>query len=388
MTEEAPPPADATTPVEDSPVKDSPVDDSPIQVSLLTGFLGSGKTTLLNKLVKHPDMVETAVLINEFGEIGIDHQLVERIDDNTVLLNAGCLCCTVQGDLVNALSELFIKRVKKQVPYFRRVLIETTGLADPAPIIHMMMTAPVISNRYALDGIITTIDAINAAGQFNRYEESVKQAAVADRIVITKSDLADPAELDALNKRLEALNPGAPKVFAVMGEIEPDQLFDTGLYDPKSKTVDVQRWLRDEAYLKDDETPEAEHEHEHEHEHGHHDHHDQAHDVNRHDASIAAFCVTRDEPIDWEAFVAWVRILIGQHGEKLLRIKGILNIAGRDRPIAVHGVQHMFHDPAELAEWPDDDRRSRIVFITHDLDRSVIEEKLDSLTEQAATLDP
>lgn len=365
-----------------TPADESPIDDSPIQVSLLTGFLGSGKTTLLNKLVKHPDMVETAVLINEFGEIGLDHQLVERIDDNTVLLNAGCLCCTVQGDLVNALSEMFIKRVKKQVPYFRRVLIETTGLADPAPIIHMMMTAPVISNRYALDGIITTVDAINADSQFNKYAESVKQAAVADRIVITKSDLAEPAALDALSERLDALNPAAPKVFALMGEIEPDQLFDTGLYDPKSKTVDVQRWLRDEAYVKDD--------HGHGHDDGHHDHdhdHDHAHDVNRHDASIAAFCVTREEPIDWEAFVAWVRILIGQHGEKLLRIKGILNIAGRERPIAVHGVQHMFHDPAELAEWPDDDRRSRIVFITHDLDRSVIEEKLDSLSEQAATLD-
>ncbi|MFT5485386.1 MAG: G3E family GTPase [Paracoccaceae bacterium] len=373
MTEDAATPADAP-----------PIDDSPIQVSLLTGFLGSGKTTLLNKLVKHPDMVETAVLINEFGEIGLDHQLVERIDDNTVLLNAGCLCCTVQGDLVNALSEMFIKRVKKQVPYFRRVLIETTGLADPAPIIHMMMTAPVISNRYALDGIITTVDAINADNQFNKYAESVKQAAVADRIVITKSDLATPAELDALNARLDALNPAAPKVFAVMGEIEPDQLFDTGLYDPKSKTVDVQRWLRDEAYIKDDH---GHHEHDHGHDHGHEHAHDHAHDVNRHDASIAAFCVTREEPIDWEAFVAWVRILIGQHGEKLLRIKGILNIAGRERPIAVHGVQHMFHDPAELAEWPDDDRRSRIVFITHDLDRSVIEEKLDSLSEQAATLD-
>jgi G3E family GTPase len=374
MTEDVAPAIDSVA-ADEAPA-DAPLDDSPIQVSLLTGFLGSGKTTLLNKLVKHPDMVETAVLINEFGEIGLDHQLVERVDDNTVLLNAGCLCCTVQGDLVNTLSEMFIKRVKKQVPYFRRILIETTGLADPAPIIHMMMTAPVISNRYALDGIITTVDAVNADGQFNRYEESVKQAAVADRIVITKSDLATPAELDALNERLEALNPGAPKVFAIMGEIAPDQLFDTGLYDPKSKTVDVQRWLRDEAYVKED--------HAHGHDHGHHDH---AHDVNRHDASIAAFCVTRDEPIDWEAFVAWVRILIGQHGEKLLRIKGILNIAGRDRPIAVHGVQHMFHDPAELSEWPDDDRRSRIVFITHDLDRSVIEEKLDSLTAQAATLD-
>lgn len=364
-----------------TPVDEAPVDDSPIQVSLLTGFLGSGKTTLLNRLVKHPDMVETAVLINEFGEIGLDHQLVERVDDNTVLLNAGCLCCTVQGDLVNTLSEMFIKRVKKQVPYFRRVLIETTGLADPAPIIHMMMTAPVISNRYALDGIITTVDAVNADGQLDRHAESVKQAAVADRIVITKSDLVEPPALDALIERLDALNPGAPKVFAVMGEIAPGELFDTGLYDPKSKTVDVQRWLRDEAYQ---DNAHAHHDHDHGHDHDHS--HDHAHDVNRHDASIAAFCVTRDEPIDWEAFVAWVRILIGQHGEKLLRIKGILNIAGRDRPIAVHGVQHMFHDPAELAEWPDDDRRSRIVFITRDLDRSVIEDKLDSLSEQAASL--
>lgn len=351
--------------------------NEPIQVSLLTGFLGSGKTTLLNKLVKHPDMVETAVLINEFGEIGVDHQLVERIDENTVLLNAGCLCCTVQGDLVNALSDLFIKRVKEQVPYFRRVLIETTGLADPAPIIHMLMTAPVISNRYALDGIITTVDAVNADGQMNRHEESVKQAAVADRIVITKSDLAEPDALAALVHRLDALNPGAPKIPVVMGEIGPEVLFDTGLYDPKTKSVDVHRWLRDEAYAKDHAG----------HVHNDHDHHDHGHDVNRHDASIAAFCVTRDDPIDWEAFVAWIRILIGQHGEKLLRIKGILNIAGRDKPIAVHGVQHLFHDPAELAEWPDADRRSRLVFITRDLDQSVIEDKLDSLSEQAAALD-
>ena len=357
----------------------------PVQVSLLTGFLGSGKTTLLNKLLKHPDMVETAVLINEFGEIGLDHQLVERIDENTVLLNAGCLCCTIQGDLVNALSDLFIKRVKEEVPYFRRVLIETTGLADPAPIIHTLMTAPVVSNRFALDGIITTVDAVNAENELNRHEESVKQVAVADRIVITKSDLVDAEDLKKLEDRISTLNPGAPQGKAVMGEIDPVRLFDTGLYDPKTKSIDVQRWLRDEAYLKDNG-----HDHDHGHNHGHdHDHHDHHHhnDVNRHDESITAFCMTRDDPIDWEAFVAWVRIMIGQHGEKLLRIKGILNIAGRDKPIAVHGVQHMFHDPAELAEWPDNDRRSRIVFITRDLDRSVIEDKLDSLMDQAAKLD-
>ena len=360
------------------------VEFEPIQVSLLTGFLGSGKTTLLNRLVKHPDMAETAVLINEFGEIGLDHQLVERIDENTVLLNAGCLCCTVQGDLVNALSDLFVKRMKEKVPSFQRVLIETTGLADPAPIIHTLMTAPVVSDRFALDGIVTTVDAVHGDSQLDRHAESVKQAAVADRIVITKSDLAEPDALAALEARIRALNPAAPIVRAVMGAIDPADLFDTGLYDPKTKSVDVQRWLRDEAYLVRAEDDGHDHGHDHEHEHGH-EHH--AHDVNRHDASIAAFCITRDEPIDWEAFVAWVRILIGQHGEKLLRIKGILNIAGRDKPIAVHGVQHMFHDPAELAAWPDDDRRSRIVFITRDLDRKVIEDKLDSLQQQAAALD-
>ena len=374
-------------------------DIEPVQVSLLTGFLGSGKTTLLNKLVKHPDMLETAVLINEFGEIGLDHQLIERIDENTVLLNAGCLCCTIQGDLVNALSDLFIKRVKEEVPYFRRVLIETTGLADPAPIIHTLMTAPVVANRFALDGIITTIDAVNAENELNRYEESVKQAAVADRIVVTKTDLADPEALEKLDDRIATLNPGAPRERVVMGEVEPAKLFDAGLYDPKTKSIDVQRWLRDEAYEKDsghghnhDHGHSTDHGHGHSHGHGHnHDHgHDHDHDhndVNRHDDSIRAFCMTREEPIEWEAFVAWTRILIGQYGEKLLRIKGILNIRGRDKPIAVHGVQHLFHDPAELAEWPDNDHRSRMVFITRDLERDIIEEKLNTLMEQAASLE-
>ena len=209
--------------------------------------------------------------------------------------------------------------------------------------------------------------------------------AVADRIVITKYDVAEPEALAALEARLRALNPGAPIHRAVMGEIDPALLFDTGLYDPKTKSVDVQRWLRDEAYAAADSHHDHDHDHDHGHDHAHGHHH--SHDVNRHDASIAAFCITRDDPIDWEALVAWIRILIGRHGDRLLRIKGILNIAGRDRPIAIHGVQHMFHDPAELAEWPDADRRSKIVFITRDLDRSVIEEKLDSLQAQAASLD-
>ncbi len=334
-----------------------------VQTSLLTGFLGSGKTTLINALLKHPDMSETAVLVNEFGEIGLDHHLIEQIDEDTVLLNAGCLCCTVRDDLARALRELFIKRVKGEVPAFSRVLIETTGLADPAPVIHTLMTDRVIANRFALDGVLTTVDGVNADLQFERHRESVKQAAVADRIVITKCDLAEADDLDRLEQSLRALNPGAAILRVEHGDIHPDALFDTGLYNPETKSLDVQRWLRDEAYAdqsRDDQ--------------GHHHH---QHDVNRHDESIRAYCVRYDEPLDWEAFVGWIRTLIATHGECLLRIKGIVHVAGRDKPIAIHGVQHLFHDPAELPDWPDQDRRTRIVFITQNLEQGVVEELLE-----------
>ena len=329
-----------------------------VQTSLLTGFLGSGKTTLINALLKHPEMEDTAVLVNEFGEIGLDHHLIERIDEDTVLLNAGCLCCTVRDDLARALRELFIKRVKGEVPPFSRVLIETTGLADPAPIIHTLMTDRVIANRYALDGVVTAVDGVNGDIQLGRHRESIKQAAVADRIVITKGDLAEDGELDGLEESLRALNPGASVVRAEFGEIHPDALFDTGLYDPNTKSLDVRRWLRDEAY---------------------HDRHHHNHDVNRHDDSIRAYCLRYDEPLAWEPFVAWIRTLIATHGEKLLRIKGIVNVAGQDKPIAIHGVQHLFHDPARLPDWPDGDTRSRIVFITRDLEQETVERILEDM---------
>ena len=337
-----------------------------VQTSLLTGFLGSGKTTLINALLKHPEMSETAVLVNEFGEIGLDHHLIEQIDEDTVLLNAGCLCCTVRGDLARALRELFIKRVKGEVPPFTRVVIETTGLADPAPVIHTLMTDRVIANRFALDGVVTAVDGVNGDIQLDRHRESVKQAAVADRIVITKGDLAEDDSLDALEGSLRALNPGASIVRAEFGAIHPDALFDTGLYDPATKSLDVQRWLRDEAYEDDD------------HDHDHHHHHHR-HDVNRHDDSIRAYCLRYDEPLPWEPFVGWIRTLIATHGEKLLRIKGIVNVAGQDKPIAIHGVQHLFHDPAQLPDWPDGDTRSRIVFITQDLARETVERILEDM---------
>ncbi len=337
-----------------------PEPDDIVQASLLTGFLGSGKTTLINALLKHPEMSDTAVLVNEFGEIGLDHHLIERIDEDTVLLNAGCLCCTVRDDLARALRELFIKRVKGDVPPFARVVIETTGLADPAPIIHTLMTDRVIANRYALDGVVTAVDGVNGDIQLGRHRESVKQAAVADRIVITKGDIAGGEDLDGLEASLRALNPGAAIVRAEFGAIHPDSLFDTGLYDPATKSLDVQRWLRDEAYGEDA-----------------HDHH--GHDVNRHDDSIRAYCLRYDDPLAWEPFVGWIRTLIATHGEKLLRIKGIVNVAGQDKPIAIHGVQHLFHDPAQLPDWPDGDTRSRIVFITQDLPRETVERILEDM---------
>ena len=326
-----------------------------IPVTVITGFLGSGKTTLLNHLLGHPDMDETAVLINEFGNIGLDHLLVEKVSEDIVLLNSGCVCCTVRGDLIDSLRELFIKRVRAEVPQYRRVLIETTGLADPAPVIHTLMNDPVIAERYRMDGIVTTIDAVLGDGQLDAHEESLKQAAVADRIVITKTDLSKDEAVILLRRRLSKINPGATLIAAEHGQVEPEVLLDSGLYNPKTKTPDVRRWLNDEAYTE------------------RHDHH---HDVNRHDARIGSFCITADDPIPWEGFVTFLEALLTTHGENMLRVKGVLNVVGEDRPVAVHGVQHVFHPPTALPAWTGDDRRSRLVFITRDLDRATVEDAL------------
>jgi G3E family GTPase len=350
-----------------------------IPVSVITGFLGSGKTTLLKHLLPQPAMADTAVVINEFGDVGLDHLLVENSSDDTVVLSSGCLCCTIRGDLVDTLRSLFLRRRKGTIPQFKRVVIETTGLADPAPVLHTLMQDPLVSECYRLDGVITTVDAVNGMDQLDRQMESVKQAAVADRLLLTKSDLAETPKVDALLARLRKLNPAAPIRPIRDGRIDAAELLNAGLYNPETKSLDVRRWLKAEAYSEHNHEHGHDHDHGHDHGHGHdqghdHDHPDQnPHDVNRHDSRISAFALDWDQPLDWSTFVEWIEMLITGHGENLLRLKGILNVVGEEAPIAIHGVQHLFHPPIALPAWPDSDRHSRIVFITRDIARETIE---------------
>jgi G3E family GTPase len=353
-----------------------------LPVSLLTGFLGSGKTTVLNHLVRQPALAKTVVVINEFGEIGLDHDLMESSNEDLVLLQNGCLCCTIRDDLADTLRSLFLRRVKGEISEFDRIIIETTGLADPAPILHTLMTDRLLGVRYRLDGVITTVDAATGQATLDRQIESVKQAAVADRLLLTKTDLVGPQETAALMQRLRALNPAAPILQALNGAVDPARLFDAGLYDPKTKSFDVQRWLNAEAYTE----PADDH-----HDHGEHGHHDEdadhdhrahAHDVNRHDEHISAFCVALDTPILAGAFDLWLDVLLAWRGEDMLRIKGILNIEGLPGPIVIHGVQHVFHPMVQLKRWPSADRRSRIVFIGRDLDEAALRDTLHLVTTQ------
>lgn len=349
-----------------------------IPVSLLTGFLGSGKTTVLNHLLRHPDMARTVVVINEFGEIGLDHELVEAATENLVLLQSGCLCCTIRGDLVETLHNLVDRRERSEIDGFDRVIVETTGLADPAPILHTLMTDSFIAHMFLLDGVIVTVDAAAGAATLDAQEEAVKQAAMGDRILLTKTDLVEPDVVKALEARLRALNPGAPLIRAHNGAVEPSRLLGAGLYNPKSKSLDVQAWLNAEAY----DGPEHRHAHDHTHDHddhddhhhdqhhggdGHHHHHGHDHDVNRHDDRISAVAYTVDEPIVAEVFDLWLDSLMLLRGPNILRMKAIVNVEGTSAPFVLHGVQHMFHPPIQLPEWPSDDHRSRIVLIGRDL---------------------
>ena len=318
-----------------------------IPVSIITGFLGSGKTTLLNRLLKRPEMNRVAVIVNELGEIGVDNELVETSSEQMMLLNNGCLCCVLRGDLQETLRDLFIKRRNGEIIDFDRVVIETTGLADPAPVMQTLITDSLLLEQYRLDCVVTLVDAVNAPGQLKQFTEPVKQVALADRLVITKSDLAGEKQVAELQTRLAELNPKAPVRVALNGEIDPAFLVDVGLRRTRARLEDIERWLG-----KDDD-----------HDHGH---------AHRHDETVQSFVLRFDKPMPWETFTQCMEVLTALRGPDLLRVKGLVNVQGKAGPMVVQGVQHLFHPPLELAAWPGPDHGTRLVFITRAIPRQTI----------------
>ncbi len=319
-----------------------------IPVAVLTGFLGSGKTTLLAHLLRRPEFSRTAVLINEFGEIGLDHELVETSDDSFVELQTGCLCCKIRNDLAETLADMLRRRDRGALPQFDRVVVETSGLADPAPILQTLMTDLRIAGRLVLGGVVATVDAVNGSDTLDREEISVKQVAFADRLVLTKSDLANGAQPELLDR----LAPAAPVLRAHHGRIDPQRVFDSGPYDPRSKSLDAKTWLAEEVSAQ----------------------------KHRHDADITTYALVRERPIRAVALTLFLEALAEHCGADLLRLKGMVQIAEcPDQPAVLHGVQHVFHAPAWLERWPSQDRRSRIVFITRRIPRRWVEALLDAL---------
>jgi G3E family GTPase len=337
-------------------------------VTIVTGFLGAGKTSLLNRLLRDPALAKAVVLINEFGEIGLDHLFVEKIDGDMVTMASGCLCCTIRGDLIDSLEDLLRRRDNGRMRDFDRVIIETTGLADPAPVLHTIMSHPYLLLRFRLDGVVTVVDAINGAATLEAFPEAVKQAAVADRLVLTKTDLIrsdeQGRETARLRGRLARLNPTA-RVLDHAEDWDAANVLDAGLYNPSTKTPDVARWLNAESLIEQD--------HGHDHVHREASAHAGAHG-NRHDESIRSFCLIGEEALPLSACDLFLEMLRAAHGPNLLRVKGVIALADDlQRPLVIHGVQHVFHPPVRLDAWPDPDHRTRIVFIVRDLSPRLIE---------------
>jgi G3E family GTPase len=348
-------------------------------VNLLTGFLGSGKTTLLRRLLTDTRLARTAVLINEFGEVGLDHHLLERIDETMVLLQSGCLCCTIRGELAQAMRDLLGRRERGLVPGFDRLVVESTGLADPFPILSTIKADPVLRHHFRPGAVITTVDAVNGLAQIETYDESIRQAAVADRLVLTKTDIADEVVVARLLAALRGLNPDAPIVRAAEGELDIAMLLGQddaqGGSAADAPAVSTRAWFRN-TFRSDDPNDSAIEVS------GDHVHGDN--DRSRHGDRIRSFTFVVDEPLDWTAFGIWLTMLLNRHGDKVLRVKGILNLAGEDCPVAIHGVQHLVHPPVHMAAWPNADRRSRLVFIVDSLDPALIRRSLAAFNGLAA----
>ena len=355
-----------------------------IPVNVLTGALGSGKTTLLKALLRAPRLEGTMVLVNELGEVGIDHHLVEHASESTLLLENGCLCCAMRDDLKTALKDLHSRRARGEVPRYERVVVETTGIADPAPIAYTLLAEPVLQHHYRPGNVVTVVDAVNAAVQLDRFAESVKQVALADRLVVSKLDIAGPGALAALRPRLAKVNPDAPIITTDAPDLDPVELLIADIHDRQSKSREVERWMRstaDAAATGDGESDDYDHDDGEGDGEGNGRDRDERHAA--HPVYISACCFTFDAVLDWTAFGVWMSMLLHRHGDRVLRMKGLLNVAGVPGPVLVNGVQHLVHPPAHLERWPDEDRRSRLVVISSGLGREEIERSLQAFNALA-----
>lgn len=340
-----------------------------IPVNIVTGFLGSGKTTLLREILQRPDFADTAVIVNEFGEIGLDHILLEEVEEGVLLLESGCICCTIRSDLRETIRSLQEKAGKGLIAPFRRIVIETTGLADPAPIVSTIAAEPIIRNHFRNANIICTLDAVNGLSTLEKQPEATKQLAVADRILITKCDLAEETAVGALEARVAAINGIAVRGRSEGAGFDAQLLFSEDAGDADWRAVEVERWLR--PGIAEPDVGGHDHDHDHSHDHGHTD-------------SVRSFIVSYPNPIDWTAFGVWLTALLHAHGERVLRVKGILNVRESATPVVIQGVQHVVHPPMHLAAWPDDGRDSQIVFIVRDIEEAAIRRSLTAFLGMAA----
>ncbi|WP_048646786.1 CobW family GTP-binding protein [Nitratireductor soli] len=343
-----------------------------VPVTVLTGFLGSGKTTVLNHLLRQTALDGTVAIINEFGAVGLDHLLVEASEERFALLDNGCICCTVRDDLVATLKDILARGAAGLLPPVKRVLIETTGLADPVPILHTLIVEPELAQHFVIDGVVATVDAVNGGATLERHEEAAKQVAVADRILVTKTDIADSAATAALERRLAALAPTADRLTVRHGAVDAGAVLNGSGFDAQGLSADVALWFRQVARAAD----RAGHVHDRECDdadcgHAHHHHHQMPHH------GIQSYAFVIDEPVEWAAFAEWLDYLTLLKGEDLLRMKGLIHLADDpDRPMVVHAVQSVVHPPARLAAWPDKERRTRIIFIVRGIEREIIERTL------------